>query len=81
MNHSISHLNNWSKNEIKTAQKYRQNYWIYVVTNIDKLKKTGDITEKIQNPFEGIFPLNYFERDTGEYKIDCESYKISKELE
>jgi hypothetical protein len=71
----------WSKNEIKTAQKLRQNYWIYFVSDIDKDKKTGNIIRKIQDPFEKIFPLNYFDKDTGEYGIECDSYIISDKLE
>lgn len=61
----------WSKNEIKTAQKYGQNYWIYVVTNIDKLKKTGSITEQIQNPSDKIF-------NDGSFKVEIENYHITK---
>jgi hypothetical protein len=71
----------WSKNEIKTAQKLGQNYWIYFVSEIDKDKKTGNIIRKIQDPFEKIFPLNYFDKDTGEYGIECDSYIISDKLE
>ena len=61
----------WSKNEIKAAQKYGQNYWIYVVTNIDNLEKTGSITEKIQNPSEKIF-------NDVSFKTEIEKYHITK---
>jgi hypothetical protein len=71
----------WSKNEIKTAQELGQNYWIYFVSDIDKLKKTGNIIRKIQDPFDKIFPLNYFDGDDGEYNIKCDSYIISDTVE
>ena len=70
----------WSKNEIKTAKKLDKNYWIYVVINVDEQngEPQGDIIERIQNPFKKIFPLDYFNKNEGKFKIECESYMISK---
>ena len=66
----------WSKNEIKTARKKGNKYWIYFVTNVNKETRTGDIIEMIQDPFRKIDPLNYF--GNNDYHKECESYQITK---
>ena len=61
----------WSKNEIETAERLRENYFIYFVSNINKKNRSGEIKEIIQDPFKEIF-------EDEEYVKKCQSYEITK---
>ena len=60
----------WSSNEIKTAKKIGENYWIYYISEIDIQNKTSPNEPKIfSDPFESIFSNSKYHKQVENYHI------------
>ena len=60
----------WSINEIDTAEKHRENYWIYFVSQIDVPSRSSPNEPiKIPDPFKNIFSNPSYQKDIEGYHV------------
>lgn len=58
----------WSKNEVATAEKYKENYYIYLV-NRDEIKNPDYKPTMISNPIKNILNNNNWEKIVDKYYV------------
>jgi len=63
----------WSENEIKTAKKLGEQYWLYIWINVKKADEK--LLHKIQNPYKKIYEDQNIERiERRTFEFDLENY-------